>query len=208
MDIDPEHQLTTPEQITEVLGSPMDFVKAKIDDHIDESAAEFMAMSPLAFVATHDSNGRVDVSPKGDPAGFIHVVASKTALIPERKGNNLADSIRNIVDTGRIGIIFVVPGHRETMRINGTATISKDPALLEQLAVQGKPALLCTIVDVEECFFHCGKAMIRSKAWQPDTWGDRTDSLIAQQAAVRMGDTDLAPVISESLEQNYVEELY
>ncbi len=203
MDIDPSHVLTTAEQVADVLGTPADFVVGKIGDHVDDATAEFIGRSPLAFVATHDSDGRADVSPKGDAAGFVHVADPTTLLIPERKGNKLAFGIRNILDTGRIGLIFVVPGMR-----NGTATISTEPALLERLAAKDKPALLCTVVQVEESFFHCGKAMIRSKLWDTDTWDDTGDSLIAKQLAGAMGDAELEPVVNDLLEQDYVDELY
>ena len=162
----------------------------------------------MVFVATNDSDGRVDVSPKGDPAGFVHVVDETTLVVPDRKGNNLADSLLNVIDTGRIGMIFVVPGKRETLRVNGSAIVTSDPELLEQLSAGGKPALLCTKVTVEECFFHCGKAMIRSKVCQPDTWGDASDTLMTEQLAVALGDAEFAPAVSEALEADYVENLY
>jgi PPOX class probable FMN-dependent enzyme len=208
METDERYQLTSPDQVTEILGTPLDFVVAKLGDHIDESAAQFISQSPLAFLATHDRDGRTDVSPKGDAPGFVHVIDSTTLLIPERKGNNLAEGIRNIIDTGWIGMIFVVPGQRETLRVNGTATMSNDPSLLDRLAAHGKPSLLCTTVSVEECFFHCGKAMIRSKVWNPDTWSESTDSPFAKQAATTMGAPEIEPQIAAALEQNYIDDLY
>ena len=137
-------QLTNEDQITAILGEPPDFVRAKVADRVDPSAAVFIARSPLVFIGTVDRHGRIDVSPKGDAPGFVRVESPESLLIPERIGNNLAFGLRNILSTGRIGLIFVVPGQRETLRVNGTATINNDPALLEQLAARGKPALLCT----------------------------------------------------------------
>lgn len=209
METDSRHALTSPDQIAQMLGSPPDFVLGKLGDHVDPQAQVFINLAPLIFVATHDGQGRADVSPKGDAPGFVHVVDSTTLLIPERKGNNLADGFHNIVETGRIGMIFVVPGQRETLRLNGTATVSNDPALLERLAAHDKPALLCTIVTVEEVFFHCGKALIRSGIWQSETWNASTESLMVNQTVAALGgDPDLVPVIAATIEENYVDDLY
>ncbi len=207
MSSDP-HAITTQDQITAVLGEAPEFIRAKLLDHVDEHAATFIAGSPLAFVATIDPEGAMDVSPKGDAPGFVQVTDQSTLLIPERKGNHLAFGPRNIVATGRIGLIFVVPGQRETLRVNGSATLTTDPDLLEQLSAQGKPSLLCTTVHVEECFFHCGKAFIRSKLWNPETWDDRTDTLLVKQTAAAFGGEEAEAGIAAALEANYVEELY
>ncbi len=129
-------------------------------------------------------------------------------MIPERKGNNLADGPHNILATGRIGLIFVVPDQRETLRVNGTASLNNDPALLEQLSARGRPALLCTDVSVEECFFHCGKAMVRSRAWEPDSWVVDGDSpMITQVVDALGGDPALVAVVNARVEQNYIDDL-
>lgn len=201
-------QLTTEHQLTAILGEPPDFVLAKIGTRIDTSAAVFIARSPLVFVATVDRKGRLDVSPKGDAPGFVQVAGPHSLLIPERKGNNLAYGPRNILTTGRIGLIFVVPGERETLRINGSASLNNDPALLEQLSARGKPSLLCTDVGVEECFFHCGKAMVRSRVWDHDTWrADKPSMMVAQVVEALGGDPTLVPIVSARIEENYVEDL-
>jgi uncharacterized protein len=201
-------QLTSEDQITSILGEPPDFVRAKVADRVDASAAAFIARSPLVFVGTVDGAGRIDVSPKGDAPGFVHLESSGSLLIPERKGNNLAFGPRNILTTGRIGLIFLVPGQRETLRVNGAATLNNDPALLDRLSTRDKPALLCTEVSVEECFFHCGKAMIRSRVWDPASWIVDVESLmVAQVVAALGGDPTLAPVVSAQLEQNYIDDL-
>lgn len=200
--------VTSEEQVTAILGEPPDFVRAKVGDLVDASAAAFIAQSPLVFVGTVDRDGHLDVSPKGDAPGFVHVATPESLLIPERKGNNLAFGPRNILATGRIGLIFVVPGQRETLRVNGSASLTNDPALLEQLGARGKPALLCTEVTVEECFFHCGKAMIRSRVWDPDGWVVDGDSMMVAQFVEKLGgDPALAPVVNAQLEQNYIDDL-
>jgi hypothetical protein len=204
---DPFH-LTSEDQLTAILGEPPDFVRAKIGDRIDASAEAFIARSPLLFVGTVDRAGRIDASPKGDDPGFVHVTGQRSLLIPERKGNNLAYGPRNILATGRIGLIFVVPGQRETLRVNGTASLSNDPAVLARLSARGKPSLLCTEVTVEECFFHCGKAMIRSRVWDPSTWDVDGDSLMVAQVVDALGgDPALVPIVDAQVEQNYLDDL-
>ena len=131
-----------------------------------------------------------------------------TLAIPEHKGNALGFGPRNVLATGRIGLIFMVPGQRESYRVNGTARLSRDPELLGQLAVDEKPALMATIVGVEEAFFHCGTAMIRSKLWAgaDETEADRQP--IAEQISGPLGDESLVPVIAADLEENYRTDLY
>lgn len=201
--------VTDPDQLTAILGEAPHFVRNKLDDRLDEPTTAFVALSPLVFVATGDRNGRLDVSPKGDAPGFVHAIDTTTLLIPERKGNNLAFGPRNIIDTGRIGLIFVVPGQRETLRINGSASLTTDPALLDRLSAHGRPALLCTRVEIEECFFHCGKALIRSNAWQHTTWPAPAESLMVTQTVLTLGGgPQLVDVVTDTIEQNYVDDLY
>lgn len=201
-------QLTTAGEITAILGESPAFVRGKIRDRVDASAATFIARSPLVFVATVDGEGHIDVSPKGDAPGFVHVTNPGSLLIPERKGNNLAFGPHNILATGRIGLIFVVPGQRETLRVNGSASLNNDPALLQQLSARGKPSLLCTDVTVEECFFHCGKALIRSGAWDPRRWLVGGDSLMVAQVVDALGgDPALQPIVKAQVEQNYIDDL-
>lgn len=201
--------VTEPDQVTTILGEAPDFVRSKLGDRLDEPTAAFIAMSPLVFVATNARDGRLDVSPKGDAPGFVHAIDATTLLIPERKGNNLAFGPRNIIETGRIGLVFVVPGQRETLRVNGTASLTVDPGLLDQLGAQGRPALLVTRVEIEECFFHCGKAFIRSHVWSPETWPTTTESLMVTQTVTALGGGDeLTDVVADTIEQNYIDDLY
>ena len=201
--------VSSQEQLTEILGEPSDLVKQKVSSSLDEAMQTFIQRSPLVFYSTVDANGLVDVSPKGDAPGFVHIDKEGNLLIPDRPGNNLAYGYRNILENPSIGLIFVVPNMTETLRIKGKAVISNDPALLDRLAAQGKPALLCTRVEVIECFFHCGKAMIRSKMWKPERWTQYKDSLLAQGLARKLDTEDLTgDVIQEHLEQSYRERLY
>jgi len=204
-----EYVISSEEQLASILGEPSDLVKQKISQSLNEAMREFIQRSPLVFYSTVDAQGLVDVSPKGDAPGFVRVDDDGKLLIPDRPGNNLAYGYRNILRNTNIGLIFVVPTMTETLRIKGKAVITRDPEILETLSAQGKPALLCASVEVEECFFHCGKAMIRSKMWKPDRWKHYKDSLLARGLASKVDSEDLTEeVIQEHLEKSYRDRLY
>lgn len=141
--------------------------QAKIIDHLDESCRVWIERSPFLVMSTVDSAGRVDVSPKGDPAGFVKVLDDKTLAIPDRPGNHRFDSFSNILETGRIGLVFLVPNRNEVVRINGSAQVVRDQALREQMAIKNRVPEFAIVVRVEEAFYHCGKAIIRSGLWKP-----------------------------------------
>ena len=203
------YRIETTDDLQSVIGEPMEFLLEKVVDSLDENMRGFIARSPLVFVSTIDRKGLPDVSPKGDPAGFVQVDGQGNLLIPERPGNRLTFGFHNILNNGQIGLIFVVPNERETLRVKGRANLRQDPEQLEAMTVKGKPALLYTHVNVTEAFFHCGKAMIRSKMWQPDSWGGSEKSAMVRQLASRMGgDDQLEEIIDAEIEKSYVEELY
>ncbi len=158
------------DRLREIIGTPNDLVRLKVHSALNQSAREFIARSPMAFLATCRSDGMPEVSPKGDAPGFVHVADERTLLIPERKGNKLAFSLQNILQNPKVGMIFLVPGTCETLRLQGTARLSDEPQLCARLSAREKPALLVTQVTVESCFFHCAKAFLRSDLWNPDTW--------------------------------------
>jgi hypothetical protein len=202
--------ITSEAELEALLGAPMEFVRKKVRGRLDDAMRTFIDHSPLAFISTIDEHGHVDVSPKGDPPGFVQVDDQGDLLIPERLGNRLTFGFRNILRNPEMGLLFVVPTERETLRVKGRASLHHDPDLLAAMAVGGKPALMYTRVRVQECFFHCGKALIRSKLWQPDTWGEPTRSLGARGFAALAGQPDEGTVtaISQRLEQSYCDELY
>ena len=202
------HTVTTDAELEALIGAVDERVKMKLLTEVDDTARAFIERAPFVVVATSDADGRLDASPKGDPPGFVHVIDSKTLAIPERKGNALGFGPRNVLATGRIGLIFMVPGQRETYRVNGSAHLSRDPELLDRLAVSGKPALMATVVDVEEAFFHCGKAMIRAKLWDSPDDAEADRRPIAEQFGALLGDEKLVDVIAADLEQNYRDGLY
>ncbi len=204
-----DHRITDEKALEAVIGEPMEFVRAKILTRLDGVMKEFIARSPLIFVSTIDEHGHVDISPKGDPGGFVLTDDNGDLLIPERPGNKLTFGFRNILRNGEIGLIFIVPRQRETLRVKGTATLHCDPAELERMQVNGRPALMYTRVAVKECFFHCGKALIRSRLWQPDHWDTAGDSIGARGfAALSGGGEEAVRATEERLEQSYSDELY
>ncbi len=204
------HAIASIEELEATIGTPMEIVRQKIVTRLDDLMKEFIARSPLVFVATSDEAGEIDVSPKGDPAGFVEVDGEGNLLIPERPGNQLAMGFRNIIGNGRIGLIFVVPNQRETLRVKGRASLRRDPEVLSRMQVNGKPALLYTHVEVQQCFIHCGKAMVRSKMWQPDSWDSAGRSIGALQIANLLGarSEEEIKASSERLEQAYTHTLY
>mgnify|MGYP001570984135 FL=1 len=142
--------------------------QAKIIDHIDDLCRTWIERSPFLVMSTVDGQGRLDVSPKGDPAGFVKVVDETTLASPDRPGNHRFDGFSNILETGRIGLVFLVPNRNEVVRVNGAAQVVRDQALREAMAIKGRVPEFAILVRVEEAFFHCGKAIIRSGLWAPD----------------------------------------
>jgi PPOX class probable FMN-dependent enzyme len=158
-------------QLRALLGDPVaPAVVDKTLSALDTHCLAFIARSPFVLVATSDGAGRMDVSPKGDAPGFVQVLDEKTLVIPDRPGNQRFDTFRNLFESPRVGLMFLIPGKRETLRIGGSAEVVKDAAVLESLKAQGKVPALAIAVHVDEAFFHCSKCMIRSHLWQHQQW--------------------------------------
>lgn len=191
--------ITSTDELEAIVGTPEPRVAAKTRDRLHEVDRQWLAAAPLAFVATADEHGRVDVSPKGDPAGFVLVLDDTTIAVPERPGNRRADGFRNILRNPQVGMVFVIPGRGDTLRINGRATIVRDAPFLDDMVVRGHRPDLALLVDIEEVFFHCSKAFLRSKAWQPETWAPDAAPrrAVIAKAVERQGD----PL--ETLEEYY-----
>ena len=158
------------EQLQELYGEPHPTTAEKKSSTVIKKAIDFIAKSPFIVLSTANGKGLITSSPKGDAPGFVYVQDQKTLFIPDRPGNKLIDGHKNIIENPNIGLIFFVPNIRETLRINGKAELRNDPELLNRLEARGKPAFLVTKITVEESFFHCGKALIRSNLWNPDSW--------------------------------------
>lgn len=168
---EPKDVVSSAAVIREILGEGFPSQVDKVIDYIDDHCRSWIERSPFIVLSSTDARGRVDVSPKGDPAGFVKVLDSKTLAIPDRPGNRRADTFFNVLENPHVGIMFVVPRRREVVRVGGTARIARDGDLLASLAVNGKTPALALVVHVEEAMFHCGKSMIRSSLWQPEAWG-------------------------------------
>lgn len=197
------------EALRKRMGEPNDVVKAKVDAFVDDYARDYIARSPFLVLSTADADGRQDASPKGDGRGFVIVHDEKTLLIPDRKGNKLLFGLENILANPQVGLLFLIPGTDETLRINGRAELTEDPQILSQLAARGQEALLAIRVHVEECFFHCAKAFRRSELWNSDSWQPHKVSLGEQFARRidRAGDKELIETLETAIETNNREEL-
>jgi PPOX class probable FMN-dependent enzyme len=156
-------------------GGPTALVAGKVADRLNDIFRRYIEESPFVCVATTSSNGGLDISPRGDPAGFVRILDENTLLIPERPGNRIADTLTNVLDTGRIALIFLVPGVGETFRVNGSAVLVDDAALLAESEVEGKTPKLGILVTVEEAYTQCPKALLRSDLWNPEHHIDRSE---------------------------------
>ena len=157
-------------QLREILGQPRGPAVAKERSALHELDRAWLAASPFCLVATADAEGRCDVSPKGDPAGFVHVLDDRTIALPERAGNKRADGFRNILANPHVGLIFFLPGRNDTLRINGRARLVREAPFLDAMVVRGHRPVLATVVEIEQVFHHCGKAFLRSGLWEPAGW--------------------------------------
>ena len=162
-------------QLREMLGEPTDLVRKKIADRLNPLTRQFVERSPFVVVATGSPDGGLDVSPRGDPAGFVRILDERTLLLPDRPGNKLADTLTNLLGDGRIALLFLIPGVNDTFRVNGRARIVDDAELLAGSAVEGKVPRLGIVVEVEEAYTQCPKALLRSELWNPDRHIDRSE---------------------------------
>jgi hypothetical protein len=186
-----DHLVTTMEQLEALYGETMPTAILKEIDHINDSYRKLIEAAPFVVIATGGPDG-FDCSPKGDAPGFVRILDDKTLAIPDRPGNNRIDGFRNIMRDPRIALLFLIPGIGETLRVNGRASISIEPELMQSCAVNGKLPRSVLIVHVETIFFHCSKAVVRSKLWNEETKIDRkslpsTGTIIAELSAGQYG---------------------
>ena len=173
------HRLTSETIETEtalraLIGEPLEIVRAKVSDRLNPLTRRFIELSPLVCISTSDAKGTCDVSPRGDPKGFVRILDDLTLLVPERPGNKLADSLVNILANAHIGLLFVIPGVTDTFRVNGRATLTTDASLLAPCVVENKVPKLGILVDIESAYTQCSKALIRSHLWDPTRFIERT----------------------------------
>ena len=167
--------ITSETELRDVIGSTTPVVQSKISDRLNDLTRQFVERSPFMLLATSSTDGTCDVSPRGDPAGFVSILDEKTLLVPERPGNKLADSLRNILANPNVGLLFLIPGVGDTLRVNGRDTLTTDDGLLEALAVEGKTPKLALLIEVDEVFTHCSKAFIRSDLWNSEQHIERDE---------------------------------
>lgn len=183
--------VTTVEQLREVIPPPSELVSGKEIDHIDQHCRSFIERSPFVIVASSDGTGSIDLSPKGDPPGFVRVIDDGTLAIPERPGNRRADTFLNVLRHPHVGLIFLIPGTRNTLRVRGGATLVRDEQLRASMAVDGRVPELALVVDVTAAFFHCAKCIIRSDLWGSAAVGEAMGERFLAETMVDHGDLEI-----------------
>ena len=168
-------RIATVEALRALIGEPRDAVLVKIADRLNDLTRQFIERSPFVCIATTGADGSCDVSPRGDPPGFVRVLDERTLLVPERPGNRIADTLRNVIETGRVGLLFVIPGVGDTFRVNGRAFLTDDASLLAPSTVDGRAPRLGILVEIEEAYTQCSKALLRSDLWNPEKHVDRDE---------------------------------
>jgi len=201
-------QITSVDELVALLGEPQPAARDKTRRSLHELDRVWLASSPLVLIGTSDAAGNHDVSPKGDPAGFTKVIDDTTIAIPERPGNRRADGFHNILQNPRVGLLFLIPGRGDTLRINGTARLLTDAPYFDDMIVRDHRPILALEVAIDEVFYHCSKAFLRSKTWEPDTWTPEAAprrALIAQ--SIERPDEQLA-ALEEYYGPSYAEKIY
>ena len=204
-----EHVIETVDELRSSYGAPSERAVKKSLDHLDRHCRRFIELSPFVVLASAGADGRVDCSPRGDPAGFVAVLDDRTILLPDRRGNNRADSLTNVLENPYVGMLFMIPGVDETLRLNGTAKLTIDPARLDPLAVNGRAPRSGLVVEVEEVFLQCTKALVRSRLWADETRVDRKAALpsFGQMLADHIGESD-GEAVDRDLRARLPETLY
>ncbi|MGI9413292.1 MAG: pyridoxamine 5'-phosphate oxidase family protein [Hyphomicrobiales bacterium] len=208
-----EHEILDADQLSGLVGETHPLAVKKCRPRLDKHAKDFIARSPFICIGTQGADGTADVSPKGDPPGFVRVIDDVTLAIPDRPGNNRLDSMSNLLSNPAIGLLFMIPGYDDTLRVNGKARLTTDPALLAEMAIRERPPKMAIVVDVDEVFLHCAKAFKRSKLWSPDAIQDRSEMptlgkmIMEQTSETPPTETDFAEA-DESVESDYRDSLY
>lgn len=213
-DIATDYEIRTEAELRDLIGHPSGLAAKKSLTRLDRYCREFIALSPFLCIGTMSGDGRADVSPRGDPAGFVQVLDDNTIAIPDRPGNHRLDTMSNILANPSVGLIFMIPGFEDTLRINGRATLTCDPDTLDRATIKNKRPEIAIRVAVEEAFLHCAKALKRSRLWEEDAKVDR--SVMPSLARIILNQTsedgpideDIAKSADERLEASYRNHLY
>lgn len=194
------------EELEALYGPPVERALWKEIEYLSPHYQEFIEASPFLIMATYGDKG-IDCSPRGDPAGFVKVADKNTLYIPDRKGNNRLDSLRNLIQTPKIGLIFMIPNVGETIRVSGTAEINTDPTLCESFSINGKPPKSIISVNIEKAYFQCQKALARSKLWDANSYVERSTLPTAGQMAKYFTDKKQVEFDAEAYDKNYPEHM-
>ena len=190
------------------LGEPEAMIEGKKLDHVDKHARRFIAHSPFLTLATADAAGRTDCSPRGDYPGFVKVLDEHTLALPDRPGNKIADSFRNLAENDGVGLLFLIPGMRETLRVNGSAYVTDEPDVLARMRTEAKEPMLAIIVEVAEAYFHCGRALIRSRLWDPASQALAAELPSAGEIVADQLGMAIDPAVFEQLLEDSYRKLY
>lgn len=193
-------QIETLDRLIELIPDPSPRAAAKILRRLDGQATNFIKRSPFVLIATDGAEG-IEISPKGDLPGFVEVVDDRTLLIPERPGNQLKMGLRNLLDNGRISLLFLCPPTGDAVRIKGRCTLHDDAAMCARLSAHGRPALLVMRVEIDHAFFHCPRAILRSGIWKPDSWGDPMRISMGKVYAEALGKPEIETMFDEISDQ-------
>lgn len=194
-------------ELREMYGSPSFRAAQKGLPMLEKHAINFIKTSPFVIISTVDQHGKLDASPRGGAPGFIHILNDTQILIPDAKGNNRVDSLSNIVETGQIGMLFLIPGVDETLRLNGKASVSKDSEFLSLFTSEKNPPKACILIDIEEVFLHCAKALMRSKLWDPSIQIERSQFPTMGQMLKDQLNTAEEPETQEAMVERYQKDL-
>ena len=201
--------ITSEAQLREILGEPSQLAANKAVKTLDEHCRNFIASSPFIVIASSDAAGNVDISPKGDPAGFVQVLDERTLAIPDRPGNRRADTFRNILQNPQIGLFFFIPGKQETFRVSGKAIIVRDLALRQSMAIRGKTPEFAIVVTIDEAFLHCAKCVIRSGIWEQEKWPDLDNLASLARVMIDQGKLkDDEKKVQAAINESYSDRLY
>ncbi len=203
-------EIASPEELRQLLGEVLPRAAVKERQKLHERDREWIARSPFVVISTSDADGNCDASPKGDPPGFVTVVDDTTLAIPERPGNRRGDGYFNILANPHVGLLFLIPGRTETLRVNGRARLVRDAPYFDEMIVKGHRPILALEVAIDTIFFHCAKAFMRSALWRSETW--QPEALPSQACLVK----EVSPAVTETLEEleeyyspvNYEQRLY
>lgn len=213
MEFDPDHVVGDEQSLRALFPAVHALAKLKSLDTLDDHAQAFIRRTPFICIGTQNADGTADVSPRGDPRGFVAILDNRTLAIPDRPGNNRLDTLSNLIANPSIGLLFMIPGFDDTLRVNGRARLVTDPQLLERLAVNERAPCLAIVVDVAEVFLHCAKAFRRSKLWDPAQFQDRSDmpslmKMLLDQTGDTPTDNTTLNKMDEQLEEAYKSSMY